>query len=119
MRPLQRARDVSLANLLDQSFLGRDVPVFSLQIVGRLASPDIQDLIDSLKKHFVAIGVEIAKQFGVRQKSAGTDPKNETSVQHVIEHGDAGRESGWMSVRHIDRAGSQSNLFSRRRYPGD
>src|SRR3979490_1218574 len=111
MRPLQRARDVSLANLLDQSFLGRDVPVFSLQIVGRLAGPDIQDLIDSLKKHFAAIGVEIAKQFRVRQKSAGTDPKNKPSVQHVIEHGDAGRESGWMGVLPIERAGSPANVF--------
>jgi hypothetical protein len=37
------------------------------KIVRRFAGPDIQHLVDRFEKHLVAIGVEIAEQFRVRQ----------------------------------------------------
>src|SRR6202022_864125 len=117
MRPLQRARNVSLADLFYQGLLRRDVPVFSVKIIGRLAGPDIQNLIDRLKKYLVAIGVQITEQFRVRQKSAGAYSENQTSIEHVIEHRHTGRDSGGMSVRHIDRAGSQPDLLGGSRDP--
>ena len=83
---------------------------FPMKIIGRLAGPDIQNLIDRFKKHLVAIGIEIAEQLGIRQQSAGADSENQAAVEHVIEHRHGGRDSGRMGVRHVDRAGAEPDL---------
>src|SRR5258708_13413716 len=111
MRPLQWPRDVSLADIPDQGPLRRDVPVFSLKIVRRLAGPDIQNLVDRFKKHLVAIAIESAEQCRVRQKSTGAYSENPTSLEHVIEHCHAGGDGGRMGVRHVNRAGTQLDLL--------
>src|SRR5258705_7619251 len=111
MRPLQWPRNVSLADIPDQGPLRRDVPIFPLKILGRLGGPDIENLIDRFKKHLVAIGIEVAEQFRVREKSTGSYSENQTSLEHVIEHCHAGLDGGRMGVRHIDRAGTQLDLF--------
>ena len=118
MRPLQRPRDEALADILDQGLLRRDVPVFSLDIVRRLAGPDLQHLIDRFEKHLVAVGVEIAEQFGIRQQSAGADSENQAAVEHVIEHRHGGRDGGRMGVRHVDGAGAEPDLLGGGRDPG-
>src|SRR3981189_141952 len=98
MRPLQRTRDEALADFLDQGFLRRDVPIFALKIVRWLAGPDLQNLIYRFEKHLVEIGIEIAEELSIRQQSAGTDPENQASVEHVVEHRQAGRDGGRMGV---------------------
>src|SRR5437899_12793169 len=111
MRPLQWPRNVSLADIPDQGPLRRDVPVFPLKIVRRLAGPDIQNLIDRFEKHLVAIGIEVAEQFRVRQKSTGAYSENQSSLKHVIEHCHASGDNGRMGVRHVKRAGTQLDLL--------
>src|SRR5260370_38861954 len=80
MRPLQWLCDKSLADVLDQSLLRRDVPIFPLEIVGRLAGPDIENLIDRFQKHLVTIGVEIAEQLRIRQEPARAYAENQTPI---------------------------------------
>src|SRR5437899_3840406 len=98
MRPLQWSRNEPLADILDQSLLRRDVPVFSVEIIRRLTGPDIQNLVDGFKKHLVAVGVEIAEQLGIRQQSAGAYSENQTPVEHVIEHRHTCRDGGGMAI---------------------
>src|SRR5207302_7949040 len=88
-----------------------DVPVFPLKIVRRLAGPDIQNLIDRFEKHLVAIGIEVAEQFRVRQKSTGAYSENQSSLKHVIEHWHVSGDNGRMGVRHVNRAGTQLDLL--------
>src|SRR5216684_3593998 len=102
MRPLQRLCNKSLADILDQCLLRRDVPVLSLKIVRRLCGPDLQNLVDSLEEHLVAVGIEIPEQLRVRQKSAGADPENQTPAEHMVKHCHAGGYCGGVGVRHVD-----------------
>ena len=66
MRPLQWARNEALADVFDQGLLNRYVPELALQIIWRLARPDLKHLIDRLQEHGVPVGFEIAEHFCVR-----------------------------------------------------
>src|SRR5258708_29968060 len=96
MRPLQRLSDKSLADILDQGFLRRDVPVFSGEIVRRFSRPDIQHLIDRFKKHLVAVGIEISAQLSVRQKPAGANSEYQAPLESMIEHRDGCCDPRWV-----------------------
>src|SRR2546430_13356191 len=55
MRTLQRTGDIALADFLDLRSLCGHRPVFTLKIVGRLARPDAEHLVDRFEEHFVAV----------------------------------------------------------------
>src|SRR5256714_15211321 len=99
MRLLQGLCYEPLADMRNQRLFRRNAPVFSLDVVRRLARPDIQHLINRFEKHRVAVGVEISEQFRVGQQPARTDAENQAPIEHVIEHrhtgGGGGRVSGW------------------------
>ena len=116
---MQRAGNYALANVFDQSPFDRDIPIFALQIIGRLAAPDIEDLIDRLDEHGIAVGVEIAEDLRVGQQSARAYSKYEAAIEHMIEHGHGCRDRRRMAVRQVDRAGPKLDLLGRRCEPGN
>src|SRR5690349_16813836 len=118
MRPLQRARDEALTNVLDPRLFYRYVPVFALKIIWRFARPDLKNLIDRLKEHRVAISVEITKNFRIRQQSARADTEDQAAVEHVIEHRDRRCKRRRMGIRHVDGAGTKLDLLGRGGEPG-
>ncbi len=119
MGSLQGTRNETLTDIPDQALLHRNVPVFALQIIRRFAGPNRQNLIDGFQKHRVAVGFEVAKNFGVGQQPAWADAEYKSPVEHVIEHRDRGSERSRMRIRHVDRAGAQLDLFGRRGEPRD
>ena len=119
MRPLQRARNETLADVFDLGLLNRYVPELALNIIGRLAGPDLKHLIDRLQEHGIPVGIEIAEHFRVRQQAAGADAEDQASVEHMVEHRDRGCNRSRMRVRHVDGAGAKLDLSGRRREPGN
>ena len=91
MRALQRLWQEALADIGQEMPLADDVPVFAAQIVGRLAGPDRQHLIDAFQEHGVAVGIEIAEHLRVRQQAARRNAEDEPAVEQMIEHRDFGR----------------------------
>jgi len=67
VRPLQGARDEALSDIFDQGLLNRYVPIFALQIIWRLARPDLKNLVDRFQEHRVPVRFEVTEDFGVRQ----------------------------------------------------
>ncbi len=51
------------------------------------------------------------------RQAAWADAEDEAAVEHVIQHRDVGRDGRRMGVRHVDRAGSQPDLFGGGRNP--
>jgi hypothetical protein len=111
MRALQRLRNKALADIAQVMLLHADVPVFSLQVVRRIVLPDVQDLIDRFEKHRVAVGIEIAEYFRIREQSARRDSENETAIEHVVEHRDLCGDGRGMAIGHVHRAGSELDRF--------
>ena len=111
MRPLQRLGDEALADLGHHGAARRDRPVFALDVVGRVAAPDREHLVDRLDEHGVAVGVEIAEQFRVGEQPARADAEDQPAIEHVIEHRDRGGNGRRMRVRHVDRAGTETDLL--------
>jgi hypothetical protein len=119
MRFLQRLQDRALADLGDHCPCGRDFPVFPIDVIGRLAFPDLQDRVDRLDQHLVPIVLEIAEAFGIGHQPAGTDAEIETAVQHVIEHGDLRGDGRRVVVRHVDRTGAEPHALGVLGDPGE
>ena len=71
----------------------------------------MQYLIDRFEEHRIAVGVEIAEHFRVRQQSARRNTEDETAIEHVIEHRDLRRDGGRMAVRHVHGAGAKLDRF--------
>src|SRR6187399_2638359 len=101
MRPLQRPCNEALTDIFNQGLLYRYIPILALEIIWWLARPDLKDLIDRLQKHRVAVGIEIAEHFRVRQQPAGADTKDQATIEHVVEHCDRGGQRRRMGVRHV------------------
>ena len=111
MRTLKRFRHEALAELGDQRALGGDGPMLALQIVGRLAGPDGENMIDRLDEHRGAVLVEVAENLGVGQEAAGTDAEDEAAVRHVVDHRHLAGDAGRMVVRHVDGAAAEPDLL--------
>ena len=119
MRPLQGAWDETLADILDQGLLNRYAPIFALQIIRRLAGPDLKHLIDRFQEHRVPVRFEITEDLRVRQQPAGADTEDQAAIEHVVEHRNRGSNRSRMRVRHVDGAGAEFDLFRRGGEPGD
>jgi hypothetical protein len=86
----------------DQRFFRADVPESALEAVRRIASPDRQDLVDRFHEHGIAVLVQIAQDFLVRAQPPRTDAKQESSLQHMIDHRHIRSDHGRVVVRQID-----------------
>ena len=73
MGPLIGFADRALRQLGDLGLFGGDVPVFALDVVGRVGVPNPENMIDRLDEHGGAVVVQIAERFRVRQQPARAD----------------------------------------------
>src|SRR5438105_15760367 len=98
MRLLQGLCYEPLADMRNQRLFRRNAPVFSLDVVRRLARPDIPYLINRFEKHRVAVGDEMSEQFRCGQQPARTDADDQASIEQVMEQSRTGRDGGRVSV---------------------
>ncbi len=111
MRLLVGLHDAAEADLRPQRLLGRDRPVLALDVVGRLARPDRQHLVDRLDEHLLPVLVEDAERLGIGAQHAGADPHDETALEQVVDHRRVGGDDGGMAVRQVDHRGAELDLL--------
>jgi hypothetical protein len=79
----------------------RDVPELALDVVGRLARPDRENLVDRFDEHGLAVLVEQAQRLGVRAQDAGADAEDEAALEQVVDHRRVGGDDHRMAVREV------------------
>ena len=87
------------------------MPAWSeVEVVGRLAPPDIDDVADRLREHLVAVDTANAQRLGVRFERAGAHPEQEPPLQQVVQHRGLRGDQDRVRVRQIGRAGAELDL---------
>src|SRR5690242_17194624 len=101
MRSLQRLGQKPLTDFGTEGPLDGNAPKLPVEAIGRIARPDREDLIDTFQKHRVAIDIEVAEGFGIRQQPAGADAENESTVEQMVEHGNLTGDHHRMAVGNV------------------
>ena len=79
-------------------------------VIGRLALPDRQHLVDRLDEHRAAVLVEKLQRLGVGAQDAGADPHQEPALQQVVEHRRVRRDDDRVRMGQVDDRGAELDL---------
>ena len=101
VRALKRLGDGAHACFMNVRSRRADVPKLALDVVGRLARPNLQDLVDGLQKHGRPGHVHVAKDLGIRGQCARADAQDEAPAQEVVEHGNFAGHRRRVVVGHV------------------
>ena len=110
VRQLEGLHDHALAVLHRHRVFHRHVPVLAFDVVRRLRRPDLEHRVDALDKHGVAVIIQIAEHFRVRDQPARADAHDEAALEHMVQHGHVGGNGGRVTVGHVDGARAQLDL---------
>ena len=92
-----------------------DLPELALDVVRRLAAPDLEDDVDRLKRHPAAGHVVLeVEQLEVGRQAARPDAHQEAAVGQVIEHRGEASHHGRMLLRQVEHAGAEPDLLGQR-----
>ena len=87
--------------------LDPDGPVLALDVVGRLARPDLQHRLIASRNMALRSASRLPNASASDSKPARADAEDEAAVEHVVEHRDLRGDRGRMRVRHVDGAGAE------------
>ena len=92
-----------------------DLPELALDVVGRLAAPELEDDVDRFERHLAAHHrVLEMEQLEVRRQPARPDAHQEAAVGQMVEHRGEARDHGRMLLRQVEHAGAQADLPGQR-----
>ena len=75
--------------------------------------PELENHIDGICKHLVAVLVQDAQGFGIRGQCARADTQNKPPFGQMVEHGGMTRHQHRVHMRQIGSAGTEPNIFGR------
>ena len=119
MRLLKRLGDDAHAEVEVEGARRRDLVELAVQIVGRRAGPDVENVIYGLGEHRAPVHVEDAERLGVRGQRAGADAEQEPALEHVIEHRGLGGDQHRMAVGQVGGPGAELDAPRFRHQAGD
>ena len=115
---LEGFHDEALADLGDHRLLDRDVPELPADVVRRLGFPDLQDHVDALDEHRIAILAEGAEDLGVRHQPTRADAHDQAALGQMVEHRDLPGDRRRVRIGQVEGAGAELDIAGFRNQAG-
>ena len=106
-------------DILVDPVLEGDLPVFALDVVGRVLLPELEHDVDGLDHHGVAVRLHDSEHLEIRRQAAGAHAHDVAPLGQMVEHRDLPRRDRRVVLRQADHAGAADDPLGARQHVGE